>query len=132
MTSSSSISPSEFQITDEIYQDFVNYLKDKDCSYKTGTEQVLKELRDIAKDENYIDALSSQIDALEEQLKKDKDGDLTKFRDEISEMLKAEILVRYYYAAGRLEGSLVSDPEVKKAIEVLKDKELYAKALRKK
>ena len=125
-------SPSEFQITDEIYQDFVNYLKDKDCSYKTGTEQVLKELRDIAKDENYIDALSSQIDALEEQLKKDKDGDLTKFRDEISEMLKAEILVRYYYAAGRLEGSLVSDPEVKKAIEVLKDKELYAKALRKK
>lgn len=125
-------SPSEFKITDEIYQDFVNYLKDKDCSYKTGTEQVLKELREVAKDENYIEALSSQIDALEQQLMKDKEDDLTKFRDEISEMLKAEILVRYYYAAGRLEGSLVNDPDVKKAIEVLKDKELYAKTLRKK
>lgn len=123
--------PSEFEITDEIYQDFVNYLKDKDCSYNTGTEQMLKELRDVAKEENYIEALSSQIDALEQQLKKDKEGDLTKFRDEISEMLKSEILVRYYYAEGRLEGSLVNDPEVKKAIEVLKDKELYKKTLRK-
>ncbi|MCR5064453.1 MAG: S41 family peptidase [Bacteroidales bacterium] len=123
--------PSEFKITDEIYQDFVNYLNDKDYSYKTGTEQVLKELRDVAKEENYIEALAPQIEALEKQLKSDKEGDLTKFRNEISEMLKSEILVRYYYAAGRLEGSLRSDPEVKKAIEVLKDKELYKKTLRK-
>ena len=48
-----------------------------------------------------------------------------KFRDEISEMLKSEILVRYYYAAGRLEGSLTTDPDVKKAIEVLHDRAKY-------
>ena len=122
-------SPAEFEITEDIYQDFVNYLKDKDYSYKTSTEQILKDLREVAKEENYLDALANQIDALEAKLKSDKDDDLTKFRDEISEMLKAEILVRYYYAAGRLEGSLVNDPEVKKAIEVLKDKELYKKTL---
>ena len=46
-------------------------------------------------------------------------------------MLKAEILVRYYYAEGRLQGSLVNDPDVLKAVEVLKDKELYRKTLRK-
>ncbi len=45
-------------------------------------------------------------------------------------MLKAEILVRYYYAAGRLEGSLVTDPDVLKACEVLHDKELYNKTLK--
>lgn len=122
--------PSEFQVTEEIYQDFVNYLKDKDCSYETNTEQMLKELREAAKEENYLDALGKEIEALEAKLKSDKEEDLTKNRDEISEMLKAEILVRYYYAAGRLEGSLVNDPEVKKAIEVLKDKDLYQKTLR--
>ncbi|MBR3828104.1 MAG: peptidase S41, partial [Bacteroidales bacterium] len=63
-------------------------------------------------------------------LKRDKSEDLSKYRDEISEMLKAEILVRYYYAAGRLEGSLVTDPEVLKACEVLHDKELYNKTLK--
>ena len=45
-------------------------------------------------------------------------------------MLKAEILVRYYYAAGRLEGSLTNDPEVKKACEVLHDKQLYNSTLK--
>ena len=47
------------------------------------------------------------------------------------EMLKAEILVRHYYSAGRLEGSLVTDPDVLKAIEVLHDKQLYNKTLNK-
>ncbi len=124
-------SPAEFQITDAIYDDFRQYLSDKDYSYSTSTEQMLKELKDVAKEENYYEALSQNIEQLEAQLKKDKADDLTKFRKEISEMLKAEILVRYYYAAGRLEGSLITDPDVLKACEVLKDKALYNKTLKK-
>lgn len=117
--------PASFKITDEIYNDFLNYLSDKNLTYSTGTEQVLKELRNVAKDENYLNALQSNIEQLEEMLKKDKADDLHKFRDEISEMLKAEILARYYYAAGRLEGSLVTDPDVLKAIDVLHDQRRY-------
>ena len=124
-------SPAEFQITDAIYDDFRQYLSDKDYSYSTSTEHMLKELKDVAKEENYYEALSQNIEQLEAQLKKDKADDLTKFRKEISEMLKAEILVRYYYAAGRLEGSLITDPDVLKACEVLKDKVLYNKILKK-
>jgi len=123
--------PSEFEISDEIYNDFCKYLSDKDYSYSTNTEHLLKELRDVAKEENYYEALSQQIENLEEKLKQDKSDDLKKFREEISEMLKAEILVRYYYAGGRLEGSLQSDPEVLKAIEILKDKKKYNEILKK-
>ena len=117
-------------ITDEIYDEFRRYLSDKDCSYQTSTEHILKELKDAAKEENYYEALSKQIDQLEEQLKKDKSDDLTKFRKEISELLKGEILVRYYCAAGRLEGSLVTDPDVLKACEVLHDRKLYNEKLK--
>lgn len=123
--------PDKFRITDAIYNDFVQYLSDKDYSYPTETEEMLKGLRDAAKEENYLEALSADLDALEAKLKKDKSDDLNKFRSEISDLLKAEILVRYYYAAGRLEGSLVTDPEVLKAVEVLKNKELYQKILKK-
>ncbi len=123
--------PSEFEISDEIYNDFCKYLSDKDYSYSTNTEHLLKELRDVAKEENYYEALSQQIENLEEKLKQDKSDDLKKFREEISEMLKAEILVRYYYASGRLEGSLQTDPEVLKAIEILKDKKKYNEILKK-
>ena len=124
-------SPAEFEVSDEIYNDFCKYLSDKDYSYSTNTEQILKDLREMAKEENYYEALSQQIEQLEEKLKQDKADDLKKFRDEISEMLKAEILVRYYYAAGRLEGSLKSDPDVQKAIEILKDKKKYNEILKK-
>lgn len=123
--------PDHFRVTDAIYDDFVQFLSDKDYSYATETEDLLKALKDAAKEENYYDALSSEIESLEAKLKKDKADDLNKFRSEISELLKSEILVRYYYAAGRLQGSLVSDPEVLKAVEVLKDKKLYQKTLNK-
>ena len=123
-------SPSEFTITDEIYNDFVHYLSDKDYSYSTGTEQVLKELKSVAKDEKYLEALKTEVEALEERIKKEKADDLQKYRKEVSELLKAEILVRYYYSAGRLEGSLKTDPDVLKAVEVLHDKELYNSKLK--
>ncbi len=122
-------SPSQFQITDEIYDDFVRYLSDKDYSYNTESEHLIATLRDAAKEENYYDALKEHLDALDAQLKSDKSDDLRKSRAQISEMLKSEILVRYYYAAGRLEGSLATDPDVIKAVEVLHDSALYNKTL---
>ncbi|MCR4828997.1 MAG: S41 family peptidase [Bacteroidales bacterium] len=122
--------PSQFVVTDEIYNDFVRYLSDKDYSYTTETEEYIKDLRKTAKEENYLDAIAATLDRLEEQMKQDKSDDLTKFRKEISELLKSEILVRYYYSAGRLEGSLVDDPEVRKAIEILSDKAEYNRILK--
>ena len=63
----------------------------------------------MAKQEKYDAALEGQKKAT----------DLQRHRDEVSEMLKAEILLRYYYDAGRMEGLLKSDPVVAKAIESL-------------
>ncbi len=122
--------PDKFEVTDEIYNDFVRYLSDKDYSYSTGTEQMLKELKKVAEEENYLEAVKGEIDKLEERLKNEKADDLHKYRKEIGELLKAEILVRYYYSAGRLEGSLKTDPDVLKAIEVLHNKELYNSKLK--
>ena len=122
--------PAEFEVTDEIYNDFVHYLSDKDYSYSTGTEQVLKDLKKVAEEENYMEAVKGEIERLEEGLKKEKADDLQKYRNEIGELLKGEMLVRYYYAAGRLEGTLKSDPDVLKAIEVLHDRKLYNEELR--
>lgn len=123
---------SEFEVDDVIYNDFVKWLKDKDYSYTTATERMLKDLRDMAKEESYYEALSKELDKLEEQLKKDKADDLTKFKGEISELLKREILCRYYYQKGRVEGALKNDKEVRKAVEILNDQKTYNELLTKK
>ena len=47
----------------------------------------------------------------------EKESDLQKHRDEVSDMLKAEILTRYYYDQGRLKGALKSDKVVLRAVE---------------
>lgn len=125
-------SAAEFEVTDEIYNEFKNYLADKDYSYSTITEATLKELRKTAEEEGYLESIKGQLDKLEEQFKADKQSDLDKHRKEISLLLKGEILVRYYYDAGRIEGNLKEDPDVLKAVEVLCDKARYQEILSKK
>jgi len=120
---------SQFEITDEIYNDFRRYLSDKDYTYSTSTEKYLDDLKTIAKEEKYYEAVENDIAALEAKLKSNKADDLTKYRQEISEMLKSEILSRYYYQKGRVEGLLKEDKDVLKAIEILSDKAQYSKIL---
>lgn len=123
---------SQFEITDEIYNDFKHFLSDKDYSYSTATEKYLEELKEIAKEEKYYEAIEKDLKELEERFKRDKAEDLTKYRAEISELLKGEILSRYYYQKGRIEGSLKSDKDVNKAIQILSDKAEYKRLLTKK
>ncbi len=127
-----SIPPAEdFEITDEIYNDFKQYLATQTYEYNTATELILKEMQKVAKEEGCIESIATEMTQLEEQLKRDKANDLDKYRDEISEMLKSEILVRYYYEKGAIQGSLVSDPEIQEALKLLADRDRYNKILNK-
>ena len=119
----------QFKVTDEMYQDFVHFLQDKEYEYTTYTERLLEEMHRVAKDENYIDEINQQLDQLEKTFKKAKTDDLMRNRSEISNYLRDEILVRYYYQRGRIEGSLADDPDVLKAVEVLSNPDEYHRIL---
>ncbi len=112
-----SIAPAgEFEITDDIYADFCQFLKEKKLEYNTVTERVMKQLRDVAKEEKYDGAIEKELAAMETALQKEKEGDLQKHREEVCEMLKNEILLRYYYDEGRMEGALKGDKVVERAM----------------
>lgn len=118
--------PKAFEITDEIYNDFIAYVDGlEDFSYITQSEKTLEKLRKTAETEEYLDAIATEIEALEAKLDHNKDADLQTHRDMISEMLKLEIASRYYYQKGRIIANLQSDPEVKKAIEIIDDQKNY-------
>ncbi len=123
-------SAKDFVITEDIYSDFVNYLKDKDYSYTSPTEYSLKEFFDIAKKDKCNDDILAQIENLKLQIEKDKNNDLYKFKDEISEFLLSEIVVRYYNQKGRVEAFVNHDKEVKQAIELLHNKTKYNNILK--
>ena len=117
--------PESFVITDSIYNDFLSYLKGKDYSYKTRSERALEDLKTTALKENYFDAIQLEYDHLKARMEKDKQEDLQKYNEQIRELLKTEILSRYYYQKGKVAGSLKTDPELAEAIATINNPEKY-------
>ncbi len=118
-----SIAPAaDFEITNDIYDDFCRFLKERNLTYSTTTERYINQLRDIAKQEKYDSAIEQQLKEMEQRLASEKESDLQKHREEICDMLKAEILTRYYYDEGRLQGALKNDPTILRAVKELGSK----------
>lgn len=127
-----SIAPAgEFEITDEIYEDFVSFLKDKDYSYTTASEKSMETLLTIAEKEQVNASTMEEIRQIKNKLAEDKKNDIYKFKDEIKTLLLGEIVSRYYYQKGRAEALLKHDNELKRAVELLNDKAEYKKILSK-
>ena len=115
-----SIAPAErFQIDEATYQDFMKFVKDKKFSYTTESEKAIEKLKKTAKEEGYLDKIKPQIELLEKNLAAEKDNDLLNNRKDIEELLRSEIVGRYYYQKGRIVASLNDDPDLKRAFEIL-------------
>ena len=119
-----------FKVDDATYADFMKFVNDKGFVYTTESEKKLIEFKKLAKDEGYLESISTQIDALEHQLKADKDNDLLKNRDDIEDLLRLEIVGRYYYQVGRIEASLEKDPDLEEAFKILLDPSQYESILK--
>ena len=118
-----------FVFSDDDYQHFVNYLSDKEYTYKTKTEEALEKVKKKAIDENYFDSFSDEYESLLAKLESNKGDDLFTNKQEVKEIISGEIASRYFYQEGRIKSALNFDLEIKKAVEVLQDKEGYNKIL---
>jgi carboxyl-terminal processing protease len=116
---------SQFQVDDEIFRDFTNFLKNKEYTYTTETENYLKKLKQTAEEENYFNNIESLYNQMTDKIKEEKEADLMKYKEEISQYLASEITVRYYYQKGRISNQLSTDPDVQQAKSVLMDAKRY-------
>lgn len=119
-----------FKLTKAEYEEFMKYVQAQNFDYKTKSEKMLEDYKEVAIKEKYFDAVKQDYESLRAKLLSDKNADLLKFETEIREILEEEIVARYYYQKGRIEKSLTNDPEVNKAIEVLSNQQLYSNTLR--
>lgn len=122
-------SAKDFEITDEIYNDFIEFLKDKDYDYTTTSEKILDDLITSAKKEKLGENTLKEIELIKTQIAEDKKEDLIKYKEDIKEILLSEIVVRYYNQKGRIEALLKHDNEVKEATKLLYDQKQYNKTL---
>jgi carboxyl-terminal processing protease len=122
-------SAKDFEITDEIYNDFIEFLKDKDYDYTTTSEKILDDLITSAKKEKLGENTLKEIELIKTQIAEDKKEDLIKYKEDIKEILLSEIVVRYYNQKGRIEALLKHDNEIKEATKLLYDQKQYNKTL---
>lgn len=125
-----SIGPIEsFRLSDADYEEFKKFAKEKNFTYDRQSEKLLKNLKEVAGFEGYLDESSDEFKALEAKLTPNLDRDLDRFKDQITELLSAEIVKRYYYQKGELIQSLKKDKVLDKALEVLGNPSLYQTTL---
>jgi carboxyl-terminal processing protease len=119
----------DFVITDQLYDEFTRWLEDKEFDYTTDSEKMLERLKEVAEEEKYFGRIETEYTALLDQIKHNKVHDLEEFQQEVKELLRGELVSRYYHQHGRIEAMLEDDVEVQKALEVLADASEYQRIL---
>lgn len=115
-------SPQEFEITDEIFDDFKQSIDSNRLKYDKVCEDMLDSLEKAAEREGYMnDSTKAEFAVMRELLTHNLNKDLDTNRKEISSYLASEILGRYYYDRGEIIHSMKDDEALDKAVELLTD-----------
>ncbi len=120
----------DFQVSDSLFDAFKTFVTAQDFNYLTQTEALLDQMEASSEREAYKDAIGPQMEALKELIKEEKKKDIDKHRAEIEEMIRVEIITRYYHQQGKLQAALKNDLEVKEALRILNDPQLYKSILK--
>lgn len=119
----------DFKVTDEIYNEFKQYLKDKKFSYETDSQLALEKLIKAAKSEKYYNSSEERLKQLQKEFAHSIDRDMEVFKDEIRSFLTEQFIQRYYFMEGVIEYKVSHDKEVAKALEILSDPVQYNEIL---
>ena len=103
--------PKIYDVSNETFEDFKSFLKDKEYEYTTNTEKNLDKLIDQAKDDKYYELLKGELTSLKTALESTKKADLDNNKQELKELLEYEIVRRYYFEKGKVEVGFDDDLE---------------------
>ncbi len=117
--------PRDFEVSDDMYQEFLAFIADQNFSYRTRSGNILSELQQAAEKESYYEALEPEINRLKALIEEEKAKDPETYREEVKQRLLEEIVARYHYQEGRVIVSLDADPDINQALKVLADQHAY-------
>ncbi|MCB0505949.1 MAG: S41 family peptidase [Cyclobacteriaceae bacterium] len=115
----------DFNLTDEEYNGFVEWLNDKNYDYTTRLEEALDNLEENKEKDPTIDKIKDKLEILKKEIVHNKEKDLQTYKAEIKELLEEEIVGRYYFTKGEIASSVMHDNDVKEAMALLKSPDKY-------
>ena len=106
----------EFEITDEIFDDFVEYAKTQTFDYRSSAKTFFDEMKKELEKDGLAETMSEELKALEKVLEMDKEKFIRLKKNEIIPFIEEEIAVRYYYQEAGVKVRLKYDQQLKDAL----------------
>jgi carboxyl-terminal processing protease len=116
-------------ITDEIYNQFIDFVRSEDFDYLIEGEDDLNSFLDIVKEGDFPQNIISSGEELLTELNALKEKDLTNHKSEIRKMLLTELIEKYYGNHDKIRYGLTQDDQLHEAINVLLNEGEYKKIL---
>lgn len=128
--SHATIAPAEtFELSDEEYNKFKEYLKATGFSYDKESYKVLKKLKKTLEMEGYAEATKAEVEKMEQTLQHNLDHDLNYFAKDVKRLISDEIIKRYYSQKGGIIFSLRDDTDIAESFKLLDDIARYRNIL---
>jgi len=112
--------PKEFEVTDADIENFCAFLDERGFQYETETSKYFKDMLKMARHEDIDSTTLAKLEGLEKELTPDFREAVMRNKEEIKEMLGAEIVLRYYYQKGQAAFQVRFDDEIHRALQELK------------
>lgn len=125
-----SIAPAElYEITDEDYNKFKEYLISTGFNYDMQSSKILSQLKKMIEFEGYAEITKEEIVSLEKKLQHNLEHDLTHFAKDVKQLLTNEIIRRYYGQKGEIVYNLRNDSDIKESCNILNSTKRYKEIL---
>src|SRR5690606_4448530 len=121
--------PKNWSLTDNEYQEFVNWVSSKDYSYTSYLEFGLQHFTEEARKEKYYPELAGDLEEIRRRIAVSKKDELKLYKNQIKVILEKEIMARHYLEKGSIETGFKYDRELKQAVDVLHNPAQYRKIL---
>lgn len=112
--------PKVFELSDADIEDFCSWLDEQKFKYETETSKFFGDMLKMAKNEDIDSTIVKQLEAFEPVLTPDFREAISRNKEEVKNMLGAEIVLRYYYQKGQAAYQIRFDDELKRALRELK------------
>ena len=120
----------DFDVTPQIIDEFKQFLKEKDFSYKSQIEKDYEKLKNTIEQANKTAEYSELLDDLKQKVEIDKQREFDESIEYLSRSIKRDILTKLYgEKAVYRQIVLKTDPCVKKAVETLTSTDAYSNIL---
>lgn len=113
-----------FTVSDEVYDNFRNWLTAQEFTYSTDAERAVASLEEDLTENGY-ESTGDELDALRQAVADEKNADFERYADDLKERLRSEILARYRGTSAQIAASFRHDRQILDAVSLLKDTSAY-------